>query len=156
MAEQTVTAKDGTQRRVIAPDEADLKDAVKSVEDYQDAPAFDINVPVMKGHDLLNPVLGSDKPALDGTGAHNSPRDAIRDDGSVEGSEPLFVVRSQDVAQPQMSEVTGSQETKDVSAEDVAATQNAVEKEVAEASDSSATNTPSKGRKADDATTENA
>lgn len=143
MAEQTITAQDGTKRRVVADNEADLNDAVKEVQDQKESATFDINVPVMKGHDLLNPVLGTTEAALDGTGAHNSPRDAIRDDGSVEGSEPLFVVRSQDVAQPQVSEVTGSQKTKDVSAEDVANTQSVVDKAVADATDSTATNTAS-------------
>jgi hypothetical protein len=53
----------------------------------------DINVPVKKGHDLLHVEEDAVVQGLvDGSGAHNSPRGAIRDDGSVEGQDEVPVV----------------------------------------------------------------
>ncbi len=75
---EQVKLKDGGTKTVIADSEADLKEAVK-VAGADSAPVYpNINHPVQKGHDLV--ATGSDlsKVLVDGTGAHNSPNDAVK------------------------------------------------------------------------------
>ena len=74
---ETVKLKNGGTKLVVADNDADLKEAVK-VAGGEDAPVYpNINHPVQKGHDLV--ATGSDlsKVLVDGTGAHNSPNDAV-------------------------------------------------------------------------------
>lgn len=65
----------------------------KKVEDQDTSkPTYpNINVPVKKGHDLVEVQPDFSVKLVDGTGAHNSPRDAVRDDGSVEGNPDVDV-----------------------------------------------------------------
>lgn len=96
MFEETVTTKAGTQKRVVAGSEEELRDAVEAAKNERAPRTVDINVPVRKGHDLLTVEAdGVTQGLADGTGAHNSPRDAVRDDGTVEGDPdvPVLVQR---------------------------------------------------------------
>ncbi len=82
-----VETKDGTMKHVVAGTEEDLKEAVKTAKG-ESAPVYpNINKPVQKGHDLVR-VDGDDmsKVRVDGTGAHNSPMDAIQPDGKPAGA----------------------------------------------------------------------
>jgi hypothetical protein len=77
---KVVTRKDGSQVTVFA-DPADgknaMKDAVKAAENAE-APVYpNINHPVQKGHDLVAIDGDVNKVLVDGTGAHNSPNDAV-------------------------------------------------------------------------------
>jgi hypothetical protein len=73
-----VTLEDGTVKTVYAENEADLKAGVKSVK-ADHAPVYpNINHPVQKGHDLVALSSELDKVLVDGTGAHNSPNDAVK------------------------------------------------------------------------------
>src|SRR3954467_5104503 len=93
MFEETVTSGAGVEKRVVASTQEELDQAVKAVKAETQPVGVDINVPVKKGHDLVNVDETSQTVGLsDGTGAHNSPRNAVRDDGSVEGDEPMLVV----------------------------------------------------------------
>jgi hypothetical protein len=106
---ETVTTENGAEKKVVASSQAELDEAVKAAK-AEKAPTFvDINVPLQKGHDLLR-VEGDavTQGATDGTGAHNSPNQAIKADGSVEGSEPMLV----NTADGNVEEVVGSGETK--------------------------------------------
>lgn len=90
---QKVTNKAGTEKTVVADDESDLKAAVEAVKNEKAPVTVDINVPVPKGRDLL--VVEEDgitQGLSDGRGAHNSPRTAVRDDGTVEGDPDVPVV----------------------------------------------------------------
>lgn len=98
MFEETVTNKAGVEKRVVAGSEAELKDAVAAVKAERAPQTVDINVPVQKGHDLLTVEEdGVTQGLSDGRGAHNSPRDAVRDDGTVEGDPEVPVVVGHDV-----------------------------------------------------------
>lgn len=82
---KTVKTKDGTEKNVFADSQKDLDEAVK-VAQGESAPTYpNIDVPVKKGHDLVEVQDDLSVELVDGTGAHNSPRDAVRDDGSAEG-----------------------------------------------------------------------
>lgn len=73
-----VTTKDGTVKNVVAGSEAELAEAVKVAEN-ESAPVYpNINHPVQKGHDLVAIDGDMNKVLVDGTGAHNSPNDAVK------------------------------------------------------------------------------
>lgn len=95
MFSQEVTDKDGNKRNVIGADEAEVKDTAKAVSNQTAATYPNINKPVKKGHDLIDVDGALNVNLVDGTGAHNSPRDAIRDDGTVEG-DPKVPLSSED------------------------------------------------------------
>lgn len=97
MFSEEVQTADGRTKRVVASDKKEFAEAKKAVQAETLAPAFDINVPVKKGHDLLTVDEAFNVEAVDGTGAHNSPRDAVRDDGTVEGDPEVPVVVGTDV-----------------------------------------------------------
>lgn len=85
MPQENVKLKNGGTKLVIASDDADLKEAVK-VARGEEAPVYpNINHPVQKGHDLV--AVGPDvsKVLVDGEGAHNSPYNAIDDNGKETG-----------------------------------------------------------------------
>jgi len=83
---ETVTTKDGTQKTVTADTKENLKEAVK-VAKNESAPTYpNINKPVAKGHDKVDVQDDLSVQLKDGTGAHNSPHDAINADGSTEGA----------------------------------------------------------------------
>jgi hypothetical protein len=92
MFSKVVKDQNGTEKTVIAQSEEELNDAAKAVESGQKPTYPNINVPVRKGHDLIETQEDLSSKLVDGTGAHNSPRDAVRDDGSIEGqdSEPVL------------------------------------------------------------------
>lgn len=80
MHEATVTTPNGVEKRVVAASKADLDEAVKAAKNESVVVSPDINVPVQKGHDLL--LVASDGVTVgltDGSGVHNSPRDAVGD-----------------------------------------------------------------------------
>jgi hypothetical protein len=115
---QKVTTKGGVEKTVVADSQADLDDAVRAAEAERAPVTVDINVPVKKGHDLLHVEEDAVVQGLvDGSGAHNSPRGAIRDDGSVEGQDEVPVVvqrRGVNASQTgveNLQKVTGSGET---------------------------------------------
>lgn len=97
MFNEEVTTADGRTKRVIASDKKEFEAAKKAAQAETLAPTFDINVPVKKGHDLLTINDDLTVEAVDGTGAHNSPRDAVRDDGTVEGDPEVPVVVGESV-----------------------------------------------------------
>jgi hypothetical protein len=73
-----VELEDGTFKTVYAENEADLKAGIESVK-ADTAPVYpNINHPVQKGHDLVALSGELDKVLVDGTGAHNSPNDAVK------------------------------------------------------------------------------
>jgi hypothetical protein len=85
MPQQVVETADGNRKVVIADNDADLKDAVKAAKSDA-APVYpNINHPVQKGHDLVAVGEDASKVLVDGTGAHNSPQNAIDDNGKVNG-----------------------------------------------------------------------
>ena len=72
-----VVAKDGTVKHIWADTKEDLKAAVKDAKS-DEAPVYpNINHPVQKGHDLVATDGDVNKVLVDGTGAHNSPYDAV-------------------------------------------------------------------------------
>lgn len=76
---KVVTDAQGVQHTVVgsSDDKSAFNDAVKAVEN-DGAPVYpNINHPVEKGHDLV--ARGGDMSAVlvDGTGAHNSPNNAV-------------------------------------------------------------------------------
>lgn len=94
---ETVTTKDGFQKTVFADSKEDLADAVKVAKGETQPVYPNINKPVQKGHDKVDVQGDLSVKLKDGTGAHNSPRDAVRDDGKAEGAwkgdeEPEFAV----------------------------------------------------------------
>lgn len=89
MFSQTVKHPDGTMRQVTAKTEDELKKAVADVKKLKPATYPNINVPVEKGHDLVEVDDAMNVNLVDGTGAHNSPRDAIRDGGKLEGDKDV-------------------------------------------------------------------
>lgn len=116
----TVTDKDGNQRQVVSDNKEDLQTGVDAVKSQSQAPVFDINVPVKKGFDLLD--ASSETGATDGTGVHNSPRDAVRDNGKMEGNDAIpFVVPSPgNPVTVNLSKVVADGKVADLKAEDVA------------------------------------
>jgi len=86
MFSKTFTTEDGQVKTVYADSEDALATAVDGVKAVK-APTYpNINVPLPKGKDLLQVNEDFSVDVADGTGAHNSPRDAVRDDGSLEGN----------------------------------------------------------------------
>lgn len=85
MFSEEVTRKDGSKVTVSAKTEDELKQAVKVQEGMVPATYPNINVPVAKGHDLIDVDEALNVKLVDGTGAHNSPNDAVNEDGSLEG-----------------------------------------------------------------------
>ena len=86
---KVVKNKDGNNVTVIGTDEKEFNEAVKSVQNDA-APVYpNINHPVQKGHDLV--AVGSDvsKVLVDGEGAHNSPNDAIDENGKESGDKNI-------------------------------------------------------------------
>lgn len=77
MFSEDVTTKNGTTKHVVADTKEDLAAAVK-VAKGEEAPVYpNINHPVQKGHDLVAVDGDINKVLVDGTGAHNSPNDAV-------------------------------------------------------------------------------
>jgi hypothetical protein len=85
MLSEQVETKAGQTVTVYADTKEDLDEAVK-VKKGDAAPVYpNINHPVQKGHDMV--AVGSDvsKVLVDGEGAHNSPYDAIDENGKERG-----------------------------------------------------------------------
>ncbi len=82
-----VTRKDGSTVNVVVPDGdkkavTEAENAVKNTE----APVYpNINHPVAKGHDLVAVGPDASKVLVDGSGAHNSPMNAVEADGTENG-----------------------------------------------------------------------
>jgi hypothetical protein len=77
MFSKDVKTQSGTTKRVVAGSKEDLNDAVK-VAEGESTPVYpNINHPVQKGHDLVAVDADVNKVLVDGTGAHNSPNDAV-------------------------------------------------------------------------------
>lgn len=114
MPEKTVTSGAGVEKRVVADNQADLDAAVQAVEAETQPVGVDINVPVKKGHDLVDVDETSQTVGLsDGTGAHNSPRDAVNDDGSLEGDPEVPVVVGENTdSEPVVLEDEGKKKAK--------------------------------------------
>lgn len=93
--QEQVTSPSGQVKTVVADSKDELDAAVKAVKNEKVPVTVDINLPVRKGHDLL--VVEEDgvtQGLTDGRGAHNSPRNAIEDDGSLAGDPDVpFVVQ---------------------------------------------------------------
>ena len=120
MVEKTVTDASGQTRRVVAEDDKALNEIAAQVEKQHVANYPDINVPVRKGHDLLAVDADANLVLADGTGAHNSPRDAVRDDGSVEGDPnvPVVVPSREPAVAPAAQKLTGDGKLSDLTASD--------------------------------------
>lgn len=82
---KTVTTKDGVEKNIVADSQEDLDAAVKAAKSETSPTYPNIDRPVKKGHDLVNVEEDGSVELVDGTGEHNSPREAVRDDGSPEG-----------------------------------------------------------------------
>ena len=85
MLSEKVTTKDGVETTVYASTKEELAEAVKQRKNDA-APVYpNINHPVQKGHDLV--AVGADvsKVLVDGEGAHNSPYNAVDDNGKETG-----------------------------------------------------------------------
>lgn len=77
MFSEDVKNKDGNVKHVVAGSKEELAEAVKVAKGEQ-APVYpNINHPVQKGHDLVAVDGDVNKVLVDGTGAHNSPNDAV-------------------------------------------------------------------------------
>jgi len=85
MFSEEVTRKDGSKVTVSAKTEEELKQAVEGQKNMVPATYPNINVPVAKGHDLIDVDEALNVNLVNGTGAHNSPNDAVKEDGSLEG-----------------------------------------------------------------------
>lgn len=86
MFEETVVSGAGVEKRVVASTKAELDAAVSAVKKETNPVAIDINVPVAKGHDLVDvDETGQTVGLRNGAGAHNSPLDAVNEDGSRNG-----------------------------------------------------------------------
>lgn len=85
MFSKEVTRDNGTQVTVTAQSEAELEAAVASAKSIKSATYPNINVPVEKGKDLIDVDEALNVNLVDGRGAHNSPNDAVNEDGSLAG-----------------------------------------------------------------------
>lgn len=86
---ERVELKNGQTKTIFADNKEDLAEAVKVAKD-EEAPVYpNINRPVQKGHDQV--AVGPDvsKVLVDGEGAHNSPWDAIDEDGNERGDDEV-------------------------------------------------------------------
>lgn len=96
MHQETVTNKDGVEKRVFANDKKDLAEAVSELKG-QTAPTYpNINVPVEKGKDLVDVSENMSVNLVDGRGAHNSPRDARNDNGDIEGEAEVPMIGAEE------------------------------------------------------------
>lgn len=77
MFSEEVTDKDGTTKMVYASSKEDLAEAVKAVKNGSKPTYPNINHPVAKGHDLVETQDDLSTKLVDGTGAHNSPNNAV-------------------------------------------------------------------------------
>lgn len=90
MFSEEVKAKDGSTRTVFASSEDELKRASQAVKN-QDMPTYpNINHAVAKGHDLVETQGDASTKLVDGTGAHNSPNDAVQGDGKTDSDVPVL------------------------------------------------------------------
>lgn len=80
-----ITRDNGSKVIVTTTNKQDLKTAVEQAKSVKPATYPNINVPVAKGHDLVEVDEALNVNLVDGTGAHNSPNDAVKADGSLEG-----------------------------------------------------------------------
>lgn len=78
MLSKEVTDKDGNKKTVMAESEAELSKMAKAIESQEKPTYPNINHPVAKGHDLVENQPDGSVKLVDGTGAHNSPNDAVR------------------------------------------------------------------------------
>jgi len=85
MFTDTFTDENGQEKTVIADSQENLDKAVADAKAVKPATYPNINVPVAKGHDLVEVDEALNVNLVDGTGAHNSPENAINDDGSQNG-----------------------------------------------------------------------
>lgn len=81
MFSKEVTDKDGQKHTVFASTEDQLVQAASNVEGASKPTYPNINHPVAKGHDLVETQDDMSTKLVDGTGAHNSPNDAVQSDG---------------------------------------------------------------------------
>lgn len=126
---EEVTTKDGNKKMVHADSQEDLDAAVKQAK-KDSAPVYpNINHPVAKGHDLVAVGPDASKVLVDGTGAHNSPQDAVNADGSENGDPS---VRAAGLEEPAYKQVPTAHNDSDQDP------RFATEKEVAEAKKDSA------------------
>jgi hypothetical protein len=89
MLSEVVETKDGQRVTVMADSKEELAEAVKSKKNDA-APVYpNINHPVQKGHDLVATGPDVSKVLVDGTGAHNSPENAIDDNGKETGDKDV-------------------------------------------------------------------
>lgn len=106
-----VKTQDGNTKRVVADNDADLKEAVK-VAEQDGAPVYpNINHPVAKGHDLVAVGPDASKVLVDGTGAHNSPENAVNADGSENGDPKVTAAGLNEVAYKQVPQNGGDEGT---------------------------------------------
>jgi hypothetical protein len=76
--QKVVKNADGRDVTVVADTEKELNEAVKQAR-KEGAPVYpNINHPVQKGHDLVAVDGEVNRVLVDGTGAHNSPYDAVK------------------------------------------------------------------------------
>lgn len=85
MFSEEVERKNGTKVTVSAKTEEELAAAVASMQSLEAATYPNINVPVEKGKDLVEVDDALNVKLADGRGAHNSPNDAVNEDGSLAG-----------------------------------------------------------------------
>lgn len=123
-----VTTPSGVTKTVIADSESELNEAVEAVKQERNPVGIDINVPVRKGRDL--PIIEEDgvvQGLADARGAHNSPRPALRDDGTVEGQPevPVLVqkrnLNTSDTTAENLKKVESDGKLTDYTAEDAPA-----------------------------------
>jgi len=98
-----VTRKNGTVTNVSASTQEELDDAVKTIEN-ETAPVYpNINHPVQKGHDLVALDGELNKVLINGEGAHNSPYDAIDEDGNESGDPKIQAAGIEEAAYKQVA-----------------------------------------------------
>lgn len=97
MFSETFEDADGKQRTVVAQSQEELDAAVRALKSLQPPTYPNINAPVAKGHDLTEVADDLSVKLVDGTGAHNSPENAVKDDGSLNG-DPEVVAPGTDEA----------------------------------------------------------
>lgn len=89
MLSKEVTDKEGNKRTVMADTEEELATAAKAVESQSKPTYPNINHPVEKGHDLVQNQPDGSVKLVDGSGAHNSPNDAVVGTGKTDGDVPV-------------------------------------------------------------------
>lgn len=85
MFSETFKDKDGNEKTVVAKTQKELDKALADTKEIEPVTFPNINVPVEKGHDLVDVDEALNVELVDGTGSHNSPRDAVKDGGDLEG-----------------------------------------------------------------------